>query len=206
MVDRQPRAGRVGMDGGRRDREDARAFTAAHHAVVGLAAPQRRHALKEDQTVQADLGRAIRGLEPLPRLSEKVEGLPRFALEIQERRSHQAKLKLLELGFVRIRERMIDEVQIAASFAAPAFGDFFQGRAGTPSLQPRPDRGEASGIHCFSRKIGERTAVVRRLLCAWVLRIGEGRRGRLCPPRNPTRIESRFCIQNEQKHHCGHRD
>ena len=49
MLDRQPRAARVGVHGRRRDREDARAFAPAQDAVVVLAAAQRRHALEVDQ-------------------------------------------------------------------------------------------------------------------------------------------------------------
>ena len=46
MLDRQPRAGRVGVDGGRRDGQDARAFPPAQDAILVLAAAQGRHALK----------------------------------------------------------------------------------------------------------------------------------------------------------------
>ena len=42
MPDRQPRAGGIGVDGGRGDRQDARALAAAHDAIVVLAAAQAR--------------------------------------------------------------------------------------------------------------------------------------------------------------------
>ena len=46
MLDRQPGTGGIGVDGGRRDGEDARALAAAHDAIFGLAAPQRSDPLE----------------------------------------------------------------------------------------------------------------------------------------------------------------
>ena len=68
VPDRQPRPGRVGVDRGRGDREDARALPAARHAVVGLAAAERGHALEVDDRVQHLAGqpRPVGDLGPHP--------------------------------------------------------------------------------------------------------------------------------------------
>ena len=58
VLDRQPRALRHGVEGGRRDREDAGALAAAHDAVLGLAAAERGHALVVDDGVEP----VLRGL------------------------------------------------------------------------------------------------------------------------------------------------
>ena len=45
VLDRESRTAGIGMDGRRRDRQDARAFAPAHDAIVVFAAPHGDHAL-----------------------------------------------------------------------------------------------------------------------------------------------------------------
>ena len=84
MTDRQPGAGGIGVDGGGRDREDARALSPAHDAVVGLAAPQRGHSLEVDEGIAILLSQRLAFLDPGPRLLQDLVGAVRFSFVIEE--------------------------------------------------------------------------------------------------------------------------
>ena len=72
----------IGVDRGRGDGDDARALSPAHHAIVGLPTPQRRHALEVDDGVETELGQALALFGPGARLRQKFVGAIGLPVEI----------------------------------------------------------------------------------------------------------------------------
>ena len=71
MLDRQPRAVGLRVDGRLGDRQDARALAPAHDAVVVLALPKRGRSLEIDDRVQPLLGQLVALVQPGAQLAAR---------------------------------------------------------------------------------------------------------------------------------------
>ena len=139
VVDRQAGPGGVGVHGGRRDRQDARALAPAHDAVFVLAPAKRGHALEVDDGEQELLRHAIVALDERPRLAQHFIAPVRLALGIeQERLRHQHRGDLATVpgtpgGF----QRTLEPRDQLVTGLLPRFTDLLQRRRRAPRARAR---------------------------------------------------------------------
>ncbi len=86
VADRQPGAGRIGVDGRGGDGQEAGAVSEAHEAVLVLAPPQRRDPLEVDHRAQGRLGQQVVALDERPQPLQDLVGLLGLALVAQQGR------------------------------------------------------------------------------------------------------------------------
>jgi hypothetical protein len=132
MPDRQPRTGGVGVDRGRRDRDDAGTLAAALDAIVVLAPAEAGHTLVVDDGVKPVRGQVVRTLDVRPQPFQHPVRFLRFALVVQE-----AGPPDLPDDFVRAAESCHRQVRVELlqgleSGVLPHTGDLGQGGVGLP--------------------------------------------------------------------------
>ena len=147
MTDRQPRAGGVGVDGRRRDRQDARALAPAHHAVLGFAAAQRSHSLIIDDRVQSLFGQRIIFLDHRPRLLHNLVGAVRFVLIIEEQRFGDEQHDSIGLWHFRLGQVVVDLRNLSPAGVSPEIADFPQRRVPSPLRETFHHGSKPARIH-----------------------------------------------------------
>ncbi len=137
----------IGVDGGRGDRQDARALAAAHHAILVLAAPQRGDPLEVDEREEADLGEVVVFDDPGARLIEQVVGALGLALEIEDAGLRQQDQEPLGVGLTRGREGHVELIHQPLVDARPVLADVLQRGIDRPAemLQGRGEGAVSSG-------------------------------------------------------------
>ena len=125
----------IGVDGGRRDRQDARAFAAAHDAIVVLAAAQRGHALEINDRIKTFFGQLVAFLDPGPCLLENLVGAVRFSFVIEEHGFRDQQGEPLVIGLTGVRQAAIDHLDVLVAQSSIDLADFLQGGIGLPLLE-----------------------------------------------------------------------
>ncbi len=153
VADRQAGAGRIGVHGGRRDRQDARAFAPAHDAVLVLAAAQRGHTLEINDGVKEFPLQAIHALDERSGLLQDFVAPVGLSLVIEQQRlghQHGGDLAMVPgtpgvfQGSFELRDQLVPRLP-------PGFTDLLQRGAGLPGLERCEDHGEPADVHGFVR-------------------------------------------------------
>ena len=88
MLDRQARARRVGVNGGRCDGQDARAFPPAHDAIVVLTTTQRSDPLEVDDREEVFPPQTVIPLDQRPYFLEDFVAPVRLAFALEHHGFH----------------------------------------------------------------------------------------------------------------------
>ena len=160
VPDRQPRAGRVRVDGGRRDRQDARALAPALDAVLVLAATQRRDPLEVDDRGKVLPRQAIVAFHQRPHLLQDLVAPFRLAFAVEEQglEGRQGGDHPQVSGGPGLLECLIAPGDRLITRPLPDRGDLLQRGGVAPGCHRRHHRGKPARIHRHARLHAPRKA------------------------------------------------
>ena len=147
MPDRQPGALGIGVDGGRRDRQDARALAPALDAVLVLAAPQGGHPLEVDDGVAPERrpGRDRSSIQDRVCSSDSA-GPAWLPFVVEQRSFHEERHDLLFIGPLLPGHVLVEPIDDSVSRSLEGVADLLERGGWRPGLEHWQDRGESTRV------------------------------------------------------------
>ena len=128
------------------DRQDARAFAAAHDAVVVLSLAKCCRSLEINDGVEPLPGKGPSLVEPGPRLAQDIIGPARLCLVIEQRGLGQLEDDPSIIGEPRLSKLLVDLLDVPEAHPLEIRTDFFKRRSRRPAIERRQHRRESAGV------------------------------------------------------------